>query len=360
MSQETVQALSRLVAAAGRVADRAEPSLIESLSQTTGLSEEGVRHALATHLERDVPLETLAAIVRRARPAEEITLILSANVFTAALRALVLARASAPRVVVRPSRREPWFAREIIVECNDPSLVLADALELSEVKRGVVHAYGSDASLQQIEAKLTVPLWAHGSGLGIAWLSARAPLEASARALAEDVVAFDQRGCLSPRLVYVEGSQERAGFLADALFSALGEWESRVPRGLLFPEERAELARLRDELAFLGEFREGRAHAVAVVPQAPPLLLPPGRHVVVVPVRNVQVAHMHLAPISSHVVACGSDDQAGAREVGPRWARISELGRMQRPPLDGPVDGRDDWRQTSLCCPSLDPSRGPR
>jgi hypothetical protein len=40
------------------------------------------------------------------------------------------------------------------------------------------------------------------------------------------------------------------------------------------------------------------------------------------------------------VVAIGSDDPQAAAAIAPEHARVSPLGRMQLPPLDGPVDRR--------------------
>jgi hypothetical protein len=47
-----------------------------------------------------------------------------------------------------------------------------------------------------------------------------------------------------------------------------------------------------------------------------------------------------LAPLARYVVAVGADDPGVAAEVAPTHARVSALGAMQRPPLDGPVDRR--------------------
>ena len=57
---------------------------------------------------------------------------------------------------------------------------------------------------------------------------------------------------------------------------------------------------------------------------------------------TVEDARGILEPMLRSIVAVGSDDEQSARELAPPWARISALGRMQRPPLDGPVDLRED------------------
>jgi hypothetical protein len=67
---------------------------------------------------------------------------------------------------------------------------------------------------------------------------------------------------------------------------------------------------------------------------------PTGRHVLVVTSSDTAGAAARIESIGAAVVAVGSDDLGLARSVGPAHARPSLLGRMQRPPLDGPVDRR--------------------
>jgi hypothetical protein len=47
-----------------------------------------------------------------------------------------------------------------------------------------------------------------------------------------------------------------------------------------------------------------------------------------------------LAPMAPYVVAAGSDDVLAAQRLVPS-GRVSSLGQMQHPPLDGPVDRRE-------------------
>jgi len=173
----------------------------------------------------------------------------------------------------------------------------------------------------------------------VAVLSDRADMLRWADALAVDVVAFDQRGCLSPRVAFVRGDAARAAAFAAALHGRLGEWSRRVPRGDLSAAERAEATRWRAALAFAGSIWEGEHHAVGVA--ATPVAIPPaGRHVLVVPVPSREALERAIAPLARAVVAVGTDCLSDA--PGAPHARLSELGRMQRPPLDGPVDRRGD------------------
>lgn len=335
-----------LVGVAADLAARPDPRLERRLVESTGLSPEGVRFGIERCLEREVRPDELARLLAAVRPAAAVAVVLSANVFTASLRALCLACAASPRVYVRPSRREPHFAAALVERLGAPDVTLVESLS-DAAGASVVHAYGRDESLRAILRERGLPLWAHGAGLGVAVVSREAPLEPAALALAEDLVAFDQRGCLSPRIALSIGEPARARDLAAALAAALASWETHVPAGALSAAERAERLRARDTALLVGEVHECPAGALVAVPEldggAPLLLFPPGRNLSVVAVRDPSEAHARVASLGRAVVTLGASDLGMARAVAPPWARVAELGRMQRPPLDGPVDGRDVW-----------------
>jgi acyl-CoA reductase-like NAD-dependent aldehyde dehydrogenase len=313
--------VERLLQAARAVAGN-RARLAGEIMHATGLSREGVELAFTRHLELYPTREELAALEKAAGRAPRVHVILSANVFTAPLRALALAYAASPVVTVRPSRRDPVMARELVSELGDPSvtLVTGDAIE-----EGEIHVYGRDETIAEVRARARVAVKGHGTGMGIVVLSPRADLEEAAAAIADDVIPFDQRGCLSPRLVFVEGDAPR---LAELLHRALEA--ARVPRGALTEDERIEARRWLDSATMAGEVHQGKDHLVAV---GGSLVPPPGRHVQVVPFERLD-----LQEIARFVVAVGTDDPD--RYALPPHARISPPGMMQRPPLDGPVDRR--------------------
>jgi hypothetical protein len=85
----------------------------------------------------------------------------------------------------------------------------------------------------------------------------------------------------------------------------------------------------------------GTHHAVGIAPAGAPMIpCPAYRHVHVASCPTEQGALGLLDPLRSSITAVGSDDEDAARRLAPPWARRSVLGRMQRPPLDGPVDLR--------------------
>jgi hypothetical protein len=266
--------------------------------------------------------------------------ILSANVFIGALRALALARAAATRVTIRPSSRDPIMTEALVAAASDPALKVTSERDARASGADRIDVYGGAAAIEEVRerARPGVSVRAHGPGLGVAFVTRAAdPVEAS-RLLAPDVVVFDQRGCLSPRLVLVEGDGPRAESFADALHASLGEWATRVPRGTLAEEERADARRWQESLAFAGRVWSGSQHAIGLGDR---LLVPPtGRHVQVLPVSNALGASQLLVPIAGSIVTMGSDDPQQVRHLAPVHARMALLGRMQSPPLDGPVDRR--------------------
>lgn len=315
---------------------------VPSLVRSTGLSAEGVRLALARSLEREVSPPDLETLVARVRPAEAVSVVLAANVFTASVRALALAVASAPRVFVRPSRRDPWFASELVRTLEDPRVVLVDEVRAHE---GVVHAYGRDATMRALAERTRMPVWAHGAGLGVALVGADVDAREAAERVADDVVLFDQRGCLSPRAVVVAGGAARAEPFADALHAALVQRRHEVPVGAFSAEERAEIEAAARVALLCGDVVGDLGARVAVVghdPSRPLPILPPGRNVLVVAVDDVPAAGEVLRALGRAVVgvAVSGVDLAA---IAPPWARVARLGALQRPRLDGPVDLRDVW-----------------
>jgi hypothetical protein len=183
---------------------------------------------------------------------------------------------------------------------------------------------------------------AHGTGMGVAVVGTGDDEGEAAAALARDVIPFDQRGCLSPRVALVEGGAARAASFARALHEALGALGERVPRGPLDDATRAEIALYRAAVEAVGEIHEGRGHEVGLDPAPRALVLPPAARVVhVVPAGTGEAAAL-IAPWARYLTSVGGADGPLARVVraAARWARAAALGQMQRPPLDGPVDLR--------------------
>jgi hypothetical protein len=328
-----------------RVLFAARAGLAPAIAAASGLTAEGVELGFAS-LEREATDAELRAFVAAAGDAGRVHVVLSANVFVAPLRAMALARAAAERVTVRVSPRDPVLTRALVEEAvaaGDGAIALVDERDVARVDAGEVHVYGRDETIAAVRAGVRpgVVVRGHGSGMGLAIVSPGAQMDGAADALALDVVAFDQRGCLSPRLAVILGSAARAEVFAEALHASLRALGTRIPRGQLLADERSDACRWRDALSFAGRVWDASDHAVALAPEGSPLLVPPaGRHVTVIPVPSPEAVVSALSPIARFVVAVGTDDLAALGGMAPAHARRSVLGAMQRPPLDGPVDRR--------------------
>lgn len=347
-----------LLHAAARLADPHDPlglAVRAELPATTGLSTANVELCLRAHLESHASPREVARLVASTRSAPRVHVLLSAHVFVGALRALALAAASAPLVVVRASRREPSFVRALTRAIDDPdvahSIRLAD--DLHPAPGDEIHLYGRDETIADVCHRLdpAVRVRAHGAGIGVALVSDDVDIDDAAKALAADMVPFDQRGCLSPRVAFVHGSTQRANAFALALARALARWELLVPVGHADPVELAEQTRYRDTVSMLGEsITAGRGLVGVATVQAAPLVAPTGRNMHVVPVRSAREAIPALRALAHHVAAVGfqrrsNDDWVAAMLRIVPSARKSALGCMQRPAFDGPVDLRypGDW-----------------
>lgn len=336
----------RLVEAARRIADPRDPLGVEArdvLPRVTGLSPEGVELALGRCLETSPTDAELRRLLASVAPAPRAHVLLSANVFVGAHRAIALALGASADVVVRPSRREPEMA--LLLARGAPGLFrVAPALE----PRAGDHlfAYGSDATMERVSASLPrgVTLHAHGSGIGVAVVDARSLSPEGraecARRLADDVVPFDQRGCLSPRLAAVLGTAPDAREFATALAAALSDAERAVPRGRLDRDEAAAVTRYRDAVRYAGEIHPAGRGWVGLDVTAEALVVPPpGRNVHVIRADDVDV----LGTLRGKVAAFGT---AGTAPLGPilaamfPGARPSAIGEMQIPAFDGPVERR--------------------
>ncbi len=272
---------------------------------------------------------------------------------------------------MRPSSRDPALAAALVAAARDPAVSIAEERDVAHVAADRVDVYGRDETIARVRAaaRSGVEVRGHGPGLGVAFVAGgkqgncdEREIAEAARAVAADVVPFDQRGCLSPRVVFALGTPAQGEAFALALHHGLESLGSRVPRGVLNPAERGESVRWRETLAFAGRVWAGANHFVGLAaPQAPLAVPPAGRHVLVVPAASEAEARALLAPIARFVVSVGQSPRMNVGRsprmnvgrsprmnvgrspgcsVAPPHARVALLGQMQHPPLDGPVDRR--------------------
>jgi hypothetical protein len=264
--------------------------------------------------------------------------LLSANVFVAAHRAIALALAASEHVFVRASRREPQMAE--LLARGAPGLFTLVS-ELGPRPGDHVFAYGRNETLAALRSSLPpgVVLHGHGDGFAVAVAGPEAEPTAVAEGLALDIALFDQRGCLSPRALLVAGHEARP--YARALQSALEALERRVPLGRLSSDEQARVTNFRDSMTFSAEVLPAGSGFVSLEEAAERLIIAPVG-------RNCHVASCAdpLALLEDQREALTSVGLAGADALRDRLAtmlpgvRLTAIGELQTPPFDGPVDRR--------------------
>ncbi len=242
-----------------------------------------------------------------------------------------------------------------------------------------VTATGSDEMLMDVRSRLPLHtrFVGHGHRVSLAYVSNEVlstySVRRVARELAADVTAWNQLGCLSPHVAYVQedGAVSPEG-LAVAIAEELARREQDEPRGPIPPEDAAAIVarrdiyrlratllgdgsdRLRFETAFrdppggvaLWESEAGTAWTVVLDrdPRFEHSCL--NRFLYVKPVRQLDEMLRMLEPVRGHVstVAVAAVDHRAteiARELAS-WGvpRVCPVGRMQEPPLAWRHDGR--------------------
>ncbi|MFQ5667251.1 MAG: acyl-CoA reductase [Candidatus Binatia bacterium] len=251
------------------------------LPEATGFSPTTVRHGLPLLL---APLrgEALGALLdhelgnrlvldrwhrgRRAVGPSLITHILPGNIPGLAAAPILLSLAVKSAVLVKPAAGDPIFPvlfaasiREVDDELAQRLIVACwrggdEALErVAFTQSDVVVAGGSDGAIAAIAARVPGRFIGHGhkvsfAAIGKERLSDRAAGRALARRLAYDVSLWDQQGCLSPQLCYVEsnGVVTPAEF-GDLLAQALSYYARLFPPKRLTFDEQVQVLRFRQD-----------------------------------------------------------------------------------------------------------------
>jgi hypothetical protein len=346
--QDPRRRIDRLLLGARRLANPADPlgrKARERLPTSAGLSQAGVEWGLTRCLETHPSEPELATLCQAVPPAPRAHVLLSANVFVAAHRAIALALASSPLVSVRASRRELLMAA-LLADASPGLFDLVD--ELSPTSGDHVWAYGTDPTLEALRSTLPrgTVLHPHGAGLGIAVVDPSRNLARAASALACDTVLFDQKGCLSPRVaLLLTNHYPTARRFAATLAEDLDAMETEVPRGSITPAELADQVTFRGAMCYSSElWPAGKGWVSLDLDGHATVVPPPSRSIHLVTGTGLTRLEPTLDP---WIVGVGVfADESVWRAVHSRFsnARVSKLGKMQCPRFDGPVDRRPDPR----------------
>jgi acyl-CoA reductase-like NAD-dependent aldehyde dehydrogenase len=350
----------------------------ERLPASTGLSEPMVNWALDSALS-PLTADALCALARSVlppnprarmvRPGQLCVVVLAGNVFTAGARGAALPLLFGWPVLAKASSHDDAFAHLLEVALTESDPVLGEAFRVvtfagDDITRmnalfeqaDAVSAYGSDRTLNTIRAELSasVSFIPHGHGLGAALidrgaLTSRQQAHEVACALALDVVAYDQRGCMSPLVAWVvRGGEVSLDAFADLLFEELDELSVRMPRGRIGLDVAGAQVSWRGVGAMRGRLLEGDGYAVCVEEQGNLRLSPGHRNVQLLGLDDLRELPYKLAPLGVHLKTLGV---AGVQDLDGLMAqlparvapRICPAGSMQLPPLDALQDGVPAW-----------------
>lgn len=287
------------------------------------------------------------------------------NVPGLGLPVLITALLAKAAIVIKPGAGEPILAALIARSLAhlDPALGACVAvaywpggtrgLDDAVLSRAdVVIVEGDDDAIAAVRASARGRVLGFGRRLSLAVVSREATAQpaAIAAAIARDVSLYDQRGCLSPQVVYVEtGGAVHPADLAAHLGDALLAVSRELPCGSLTPERRAALRALREDAEWrsiggrdVRVFGDASGLGPTVVYDADPRFEPTclGRSVRVKPLDRLEDLLLHLGSWAGSVEAIGT---AGPPErierLALEWAhgsalsRVCPIGRMQHPPV---------------------------
>ena len=227
---------------------------------------------------------------------------------------------------------------------------------------GCVTATGSDEAIRKIRNQLParVRFVGYGHKLSVAYVTREAlekhGSEKIAADLVEDIVAWNQLGCLSPHAVYVEEfSTTIALDFAKILADQLSAREQTEPRGPVDPQTAAAITTRRmfyevrssaDPLTRVWKSNDSTAWTVVhdTATDFQPSCL--NRFIFVKPIKDLNDFLASLGTLHGQISTVGlAAPMPRAQKIAPQLAqagitRICRIGQMQNPPLTWRHDGR--------------------
>lgn len=231
-----------------------------------------------------------------------------------------------------------------------------EAVALQHADLAVV--YGGAETVRDVAARVPAEtrLVVHGPKLSLGAVAARPPA-GTAAAVARAAAAYDQQGCVSPHVVYVEadGSGSTRDFARDVA-NELAILAETLPRGEIGTGEALAIRGARTR----AEFREGcevfgpEDLAFTVIHDSDPTLAPSclNRTLYIKPLAGLEalpgLLMPHRALLQSVALAGFADDEVAA--IAPLLAdagvtRITTFERLPWPPMTWHHDGRGPLRE---------------
>jgi hypothetical protein len=203
---------------------------------------------------------------RRAHGPGLVVHVLSGNIPALGAAPTLLSLALKSAVLVKPAAGDPLFPELLQAALTGVDPDLAECVVVAPWRGGdleiedavfamadLVVASGSDAAIAAIRSRVPGRFIGHGHKVSFAvvgreCLSDEQSAADVARRLAYDVTLWDQQGCLSPQLCYVEaGGGVSLATFADLLGEALSVLTQELPPRALSFEEKAAILRFRQE-----------------------------------------------------------------------------------------------------------------
>ncbi len=253
------------------------------------------------------------------------------------------------------AERDPELGRCVAVTYWPGGSEDLEAVAFSEA--GAVVVYGGDEAVESAARRVEpdTSFIGYPHRVGAALIARGALSDASAhslaRAAAMDVAMFDQQGCVSPHVIYVErGGAVGPVAFAHELAAALEVLAREIPRGTLTPGESALIHQLRAEAEMRGATVLASGHGtdwtVIVEERAEFEASPLNRVIHVRPVNDLSEAIAALAAVGRRLqtvaVAAGpgSTESLAARLGAIGATRIVPLGQAAWPSHLWHHDGR--------------------
>lgn len=206
-----------------------------------GFSEPVARQGLEAELRAWIKPGAIDSVLREipsdldpARCPRTVLIIAARTLPASTMRAALMARLLGARVVIKPAKGQEALVQALAQA--DPQITEAgftsdheDATRAAIASSDAVVVLGSDETLATLRA-MTPPHVAfvgYGHRLSVAWLGASD--DASLLALARDVCAWDQAGCLSPQVAWTSDEPRR---LLERLSAAFKRVEAALPMTL--------------------------------------------------------------------------------------------------------------------------------
>jgi len=388
--EETVAALAAGCEQIASIGNPIGAETVQSIAHRWGWSEEVLELSLRALCE-PVKRPHLEALAQRISSRKElIAFVMAGNIPGAGLHEVILALLTGHGVIIKTASNEPVFFRQLAEAVRQTAPALAARIAVFTWER---HDQAQTSALREICDRMVVfgddQTIAHPSLAGAAGGNGQttgfgsrysgAILTSGAIAgslrgrilhpLVLDIIAFEQRGCLSPHHIFVgdpEGSV--AEEFAASLAAQIEAYSDDVipPPSQLALEDTASIRRMRERARWRrigGEavhLWEGPIPGWTVIYDRDASFTPsPGfRTVFVSPFRDAPDLERRLVPVKGQIEGMAFKAEPTIEsesyiyslrhlleQTGATY--ISEPGRMQSPSLDWPHGGGEFWR--SLC-----------